>query len=131
MNLLLDTHVWLWMELAPKRLGPKTRKILENASNDLAFSVASAWEIILKSARGKVELPMEASEYIRTRLKRSGTAVLPIALEHVLALGSLEEQHSDPFDRLLLAQALVESRTLVTADRRLLDYPVLTSNARA
>lgn len=122
--------MWLWMELEPKRLGPKTRKILENASNDLAFSVASAWEITLKSVRGKLELPMDASEYIRTRLRRSGTAVLPIALEHVLAIGSLEELHRDPFDRMLLAQALVESRTLVTADRRLLDYPVLTTDAR-
>jgi len=130
MNLLLDTHVWLWMELAPKRLGSKTRKILENTSNDLAFSVVSAWEIILKSARGRLELPMDASEYLRTRLKRSGTVILPVALEHVLAVASLEERHRDPFDRLLLAQALVESRTFVTADVRLLDYPVLTTNAR-
>ena len=130
MKLLLDTHVWLWMGLAPERLGRKTRALLEDPENDLALSVASAWEIILKYRRGKLELPMEAPEYIRTRLRRSGASMLAIALDHVLALASLDERHRDPFDRILVAQALSESRSLVTADPRLLDYPILTFDAR-
>ncbi len=131
MKLLLDTHVWLWMGLARKRLGRRTRALLEDPENDLGISVASAWEIILKTARGKLELPMEPSEYIRTRFRRAGATVLPITLDHVLALASLKDGHSDPFDRILIAQALAENRTLVTADKRLLDYPILSVDARA
>lgn len=131
MKLLLDTHVWLWMGLEPKRIGRKARALLASPENDLGVSVASAWEIILKSARGRLELPMEASEYLRTRFRRAGATVLPITLDHVLALTSLkEQQHNDPFDRILAAQALSENRTLVTADERLLSYPIMSVDAR-
>ncbi len=131
MKLLLDTHVWLWMGLEPKRIGRKARALLEDPANQLGVSVASAWEIILKTARGKLELPMDASEYIRTRFRRAGATVLPITLDHVLALASLKEQHNDPFDRILVAQALSESRTLITADERLLAYPIISVDARS
>jgi PIN domain nuclease of toxin-antitoxin system len=130
-KLLLDTHVWLWMGLEPKRLGRRTRSLLEDPANDLGISVASAWEIVLKTARGKLELPMEPSEYIRTRFRRAGATMLPITLDHVLALASLKDGHADPFDRILIAQALAENRTLITADKRVLDYPILSVDARA
>ncbi len=130
MKLLLDTHVWLWMGLEPKRLGRKTRALLEDRANELGISVVSAWEVILKTARGKLELPMEASEYIRTRFRRSGATVVPVNLDHVLALASLRDQYTDPFDRMLAAQALAGSRTLVTADERLLKYPIMSVDAR-
>lgn len=119
------------MGLEPKRIGRKTRALLEDPANELGVSVASAWEIILKTARGKLELPMEASEYIRTRFRRAGATVLPITLDHVLALASVTERHSDPFDRILVAQALSEGRTLITADDRLLAYPIISVDARS
>jgi PIN domain nuclease of toxin-antitoxin system len=118
------------MGLERKRLGRRARALLEDPGNDLGISVASAWEIILKTARGKLELPMEPSEYIRTRFRRAGASVLPITLDHVLALASLKGGHSDPFDRILIAQALAENRTLITADKRILDYPILSIDAR-
>jgi PIN domain nuclease of toxin-antitoxin system len=131
LKLLLDTRVWLWMGLEPKRIGRETRAVLEDPANQLGVSVASAWEIIVKTARGKLELPMEASEYIRTRFRRAGATVLPITLDHVLALASLKDEHGDPFDRILIAQALSDSRTLLTADERLLAYPVISMDARS
>jgi len=130
MKLLIDTRVWLWMGLESRRIGRKTRALLEDPANELAVSVVSAWEIIVKAARGKLELPMEASEYIRTRFRRSGASVLSVQLNHVLALPSLKAIHSDPFDRMLLAQALTDGLTFVTADDRLLSYPVVILDAR-
>lgn len=130
MRLLLDTHVWLWMGLQPKNIGRKARALLEDRENDLGISIASAWEVVLKTSVGKLKLPMTAPEYIRTRFRRSGATVLPITLDHVLALTSLEEQRGDPFDRILVAQALAENRALVTADKRLLEYPIMTVDAR-
>lgn len=130
MRLLLDTHVWLWMGLQPKNIGRKARALLEDRENDLGISIASAWEVVLKTSIGKLKLPMTAPEYIRTRFRRSGATVLPITLDHVLALTSLEEHRGDPFDRILVAQALAENRALVTADKRLLEYPIMTVDAR-
>lgn len=129
MKLLLDTHVWLWMGLQPKRIGRKARALLEDRENDLGVSVATAWEVVLKTAIGKLELPMDASEYVRTRFRRSGATVIPITLDHVLALASLNEQRGDPFDRILVAQALADNRALVTADKKLLAYPIMTVSA--
>ena len=96
MTLLLDTHVWLWMGLSPQSLGQRAKALLTDRSNELVLSAASAWEIVLKCARGKLELPMEPTEYIRTRLKRSETTLLPIGLDHVLAIASLPSHHADP-----------------------------------
>jgi PIN domain nuclease of toxin-antitoxin system len=129
-KLLLDTHCWLWLGLEPKRLGRKTRAILGDLRNDVYLSVASAWEIVLKSARGKLRLPLDATEYVRTRLRISRTAPLGIGLEHVLALASLPELHRDPFDRVLIAQAQVENLVLVTADRNIGRYNILLHDAR-
>lgn len=117
------------MGLQPKRIGRKARALLEDRENDLGVSVATAWEVVLKTAIGKLELPMDASEYVRTRFRRSGATVIPITLDHVLALASLNEQRGDPFDRILVAQALADNRALVTADKKLLAYPIMTVSA--
>ncbi|HUY40036.1 MAG TPA: type II toxin-antitoxin system VapC family toxin [Candidatus Dormibacteraeota bacterium] len=129
MKLLLDTHCWLWLGLEPKRLGRKTRALLTDLANETHLSVASVWEIVLKDARGKLRLPMQAATYVRTRLRISQTIPLGVTLDHVLAVGQLPDIHRDPFDRLLVAQAHVENMTIVTADRRIARYNVLVHDA--
>ncbi len=130
MKLLLDTHVWLWMALAPQHLGDDSRSMLADRDNALFFSIASAWEIVVKSARGKLELPMDAPTYLRSRVARSGAELLNLSLDHLFALSSLPEHHRDPFDRVLVAQAKVEGMSLMSADPHVLAYPVLTIDAR-
>lgn len=130
MKLLLDTHVWLWMALAPQRLGADSRSMLADRGNTLFLSIASAWEIVIKDARGRLELPMDAPTYLRSRLARSGAELLNLSLDHVFALDSLPDRHRDPFDRVLAAQAKVEGMSLISADPRVLAYPVLTIDAR-
>jgi len=129
-RLLLDTRVWLWMALAPQRLGADSRLMLEDRGNALFLSIASAWEIVRKDALGKLELPIDAATYLRSRLARSGAELLHLSLDHLFALGSLPDRHRDPFDRVLAAQAKVEGMSLMSADPRVLAYPVLTIDAR-
>jgi PIN domain nuclease of toxin-antitoxin system len=129
-KLLLDTHVWLWMALAPQRLGADSRSMLADRGNTLFLSIASAWEIVIKDARGRLELPMDAPTYLRSRLARSGAELLNLSLDHLFALDSLPDRHRDPFDRVLAAQAKVEGMSLISADPRVLAYPVLTIDAR-
>lgn len=117
------------MGLEPKRLGKKTRALLENTSHELVLSVASAWEIAIKSARGKLHLPLDPATYVRTRLKLSGASLMSVELDHVLAVAPLPEHHADPFDRLLIAQAQVEGMTIVTVDERIALYDVLIQDA--
>ena len=112
MKLLLDTHVWLWMGFAPQRLGAESRSLLADRANALFLSIASAWEIVLKEARGKLELPMDAPEYLRSRIALSGAELLDLSLDHLFALSSLPDHHRDPFDRMLVAQAKVEGMSL-------------------
>ncbi len=130
MKLLLDTHVWLWMALAPERLGADSRSLLADRGNALFLSIASAWEIVVKDARGKLELPMDAPAYLRSRVARSGAELLNISLDHLFALSSLPDHHRDPFDRVLAAQAKVEGMSLMSADARVLAFPILTIDAR-
>jgi PIN domain nuclease of toxin-antitoxin system len=129
-KLLLDTHVWLWMALAPQHLGDDSRSMLEDRGNALFLSIASAWEIVVKDARGKLDLPMDAPTYLRSRLARSGAELLNLSLDHLFALDSIPYHHRDPFDRVLVAQAKVEGMTLMSADPRVLAYPILTADAR-
>ncbi|MFY9737457.1 MAG: type II toxin-antitoxin system VapC family toxin [Candidatus Cybelea sp.] len=130
MKLLLDTHVWLWMGFAPQRLGAESRSLLANRANALFLSIASAWEIVLNEARGKLELPMDAPEYLRSRIALSGAELLDLSLDHLFALSSLPDHHRDPFDRMLVAQAKVEGMSLMSADPRVLSYRVATIDAR-
>jgi PIN domain nuclease of toxin-antitoxin system len=124
MKLLLDTHVWLWMQVAPERLSPATAALLSDTSNEVLLSAASAWEIAIKYALGRLALPVPPSDYVASRMARSGTAGLPVAHRHALHVANLPPHHRDPFDRLLVAQAQLEGLTLVTADEQLDAYDV-------
>lgn len=124
MRILVDTNCWLWSLLSPEKLNRESEAILQDPDNEIYMSVASAWEIVIKYRIGKLEIPLEPSEYIPDRLAALGHFSLPITQTHVLAIGHLPDHHQDPFDRVLIAQAQVERMTLVTADKLLELYEI-------
>ena len=126
MKLLLDTHVLLWAIDRPSRLSAAARKALEDPSNALYVSVASIWEIVLKFQAGKLRFPASA-EYFKAHLNALGIAqLLAIQPQHVYTLLQLPPHHKDPFDRLLVAQSLMEDLPIVTSDAALTQYDVQT-----
>jgi len=116
-RLLLDTQVWLWMVAAPDRLAPSARAIVTAAENELLFSAASAWEIAIKHALGKLTLPEPPDAFVPRLMAQLGITPLPVLHRHALHVATLPPRHRDPFDRLLVAQAQLEELPILTADR--------------
>jgi PIN domain nuclease of toxin-antitoxin system len=123
-KILLDTQCWLWLQSTPERLSERVRDRLADEENALFLSAASAWEIAIKYALGKLSLPRVPAQYVPSRMQRSGTASLPLTHEHALRVATLPPHHRDPFDRLLVAQAQLEGMALLTADPQLSRYDV-------
>ncbi len=123
MRLLLDTHVFLWSAANPEKLSTDARAAIEDAANEVFVSAAVAWEIAIKYP-GDLDLPSHPSSYVPARVASLGFKPLPISHAHALAVSDLPAHHKDPFDRIMIAQALVEGFTLVTADAESLRYPV-------
>ena len=124
MRILLDTQVWLWMQSAPGRLGARAVEIVADPENELFLSSASSWEIAIKYALGRLPLPAPPPEYVPSRMQASGTGALLITHAHALHVASLPAHHRDPFDRLLVAQAQVESLPVLTADPQIGRYEI-------
>ena len=122
MRILLDTQCWLWMNAAPDRFSSSTRRLIETPETTLFLSSASALEIAIKYALGKLQLPGRPSAYVPSRLAQTKAIALPISHEHALRSGELPVHHRDPFDRLLIAQAQLERLPLLTSDRALAAY---------
>ena len=122
MKILLDTHLLLWIADAPERLSPEAREIIEDPENEPLFSAASLWEIAIKSGLGREDFEVDP-RLLRRGLLDNGYGELPILSEHAVAIDALPPLHRDPFDRLLVAQATVEGISLLTADKRVADYP--------
>jgi PIN domain nuclease of toxin-antitoxin system len=122
---LLDTHALLWWLGDPSRLSEQARETIANTSMPVFMSVAAAWEITIKQASGRIHAPDDLPQV----LADSDIHPLPITLPHVLAIGSLPMHHHDPFDRIMIAQAQVESLTLVTRDRLIEQYGGVTMRA--
>lgn len=122
MRLLLDTRILLWAAGAPDRLSEKAIALLTDVSNELLFSAASMWEIVIKSGLGRDDFQVDARQ-LRTALLVNGYQELPVSSLHALTLADLPTLHKDPFDRMLLAQAIRDELTLVTADSLLTAYP--------
>lgn len=123
-RILLDTHVWLWMNSSSARLRPESRTLIEDEGNLLFLSAVSTWEIAVKHSLGKLELPAPPNRYIPARMAENSVRPLPIEVLHTLRAASLPLHHRDPFDRLLVAQAQTEELELMTADRALHSYDV-------
>ncbi len=124
MRLLLDTHVWIWMRANPSRLSADARRVLVDARTELVLSAASAWEIAIKVALGKLRLPCKVEEFVVTRARADRVALLPMTHLHVIEAAGLPLHHRDPFDRVLVAQARLERMPLLTADPLLAAYDV-------
>lgn len=124
MRILLDTHVWLWMQAEPARLSVSARETVESLQNELLFSAASSWEIAIKHALGRLHLPAPPTEYVPTRIESSGVIPLSIEHSHALRVSELPPHHRDPFDRLLIAQAQLEGVPILTVDDQLAAYDV-------
>jgi PIN domain nuclease of toxin-antitoxin system len=121
-KLLLDTHVLLWAAGQSERLPAAARALLEDPGNEPVFSAASLWEIAIKSGLGRDDFQVDA-RLLRRGLLDNGYRELPVTSEHAVAIDGLPPIHKDPFDRLLVAQAMVEGITLLTADPLVAKYP--------
>lgn len=124
MRLLLDTHVWLWLQTTPDRVADNVLADLRDPATQLLLSAASSWEITIKHALGKLDLPQPPASYVPERLRTSRVDPLPIMVRHTLVAGELPAHHDDPFDRLLIAQAITEDLPLITVDRAFDAYDV-------
>lgn len=125
MRILLDTHVFLWLHTTPERLGDRL-DLVRDRSNELLVSAASSWEIAIKYALGRLDLPEPPKRYVPDRIGRLDAKRLDIEHDHALGVADLPDIHRDPFDRLLLAQARTLRIPLLTADATVDSYPVET-----
>jgi PIN domain nuclease of toxin-antitoxin system len=121
-KLLLDTHLLLWAADSFDRLPPTAQTLMSAPDNELFFSVASLWEIVIKRSLGRDDFKVDA-RVLRRSLLDNGYSELSILSEHAVAIDTLPPIHKDPFDRILVAQATVEGITLLTVDARLAEYP--------
>jgi PIN domain nuclease of toxin-antitoxin system len=122
-TLLLDTHVFLWLQVEPRRVGPHLAR-LEDPAARLLLSAASSWEIAIKHGLGRLRLPEAPSTYVPSRARAIGAELVAVEHRHALAVAALPPHHRDPFDRLLVAQAGADGLTIVTADAALAAYDV-------
>ena len=122
MKLLLDTHLLLWAAGAPERLSATARALIDDPANTPIFSVASLWEIAIKRGLGRPDFQVDPRR-LRRGLLDNGYEELAITSAHVVAVDALPPLHRDPFDRLLISQAITEGLLLLTADARLAAYP--------
>ncbi|MGB2711580.1 MAG: type II toxin-antitoxin system VapC family toxin [Conexibacter sp.] len=127
MRLLLDSHVLLWLAADDPALAPETSAAIYSGENEVLVSVASVWEIEIKRAKGALQTP----DGLGPRLNQAGFELLDIELSHVVRAAELPPHHRDPFDRMLVAQAIGERAVLVTADEALRAYDVPLMPARA
>ncbi len=116
MRVLVDTHVFLWWVEGDRALPAKARAALANQENECLISLVSAWELAIKAALGKLKLALPVKRYVVEHVAANGFRMLDIRMAHVGRVETLDPHHGDPFDRLLIAQALEEKLPVVTAD---------------
>jgi PIN domain nuclease of toxin-antitoxin system len=125
-RLLIDTNVVIWLLSESGRISRRAKQALSGSGVTVLVSVVTAWEVVLKHRAGKLELLQGIEEVLSEILYRSPWTILPVVSEHVRVLAALPALHNDPFDRLLIAQALYENLTIVTADQAIAKYAVRT-----
>jgi PIN domain nuclease of toxin-antitoxin system len=123
MKALLDTHAFIWWDSDPSKLPAQVITLLQNPASTILLSVVSVWEILIKMQLGKLTL---SGPLVPTLIQQqaNGIQILPVTLDHVLALQNLPPRHKDPFDRLLIAQANIEGAVLLSADPIFAQYSV-------
>jgi PIN domain nuclease of toxin-antitoxin system len=123
MRAILDTHAFLWALVGDARMSRLARDTFAG-STGLSLSIASVWEILIKVQSGKLKLPRPAGPYVLRKLAENGIEMLPISIDHLLALEGLPMHHRDPFDRMLIAQSMEEGWPIITADPVFKRYPI-------
>ena len=126
MKYLLDTVILLWSVNEPEKLNDRALQVLQNGREELFLSAASAWEIAIKSAVGRLKLPDSPESFVPSRMARLGLRPLHITHSHALNTSVLPPHHQDPFDRVLISQAILEDMVLMTTDHEFSKYPVQT-----
>ena len=121
MRLLLDTHIALWALTGERHLGIKAQALIEDANNEVFVSSASLWEISIKHSLGRGDMPMSGADAARF-FAEAGYRALPVTWQHAATVETLPLHHNDPFDRILIAQALSEPMRLVSRDQKLTSY---------
>ena len=124
MTLLLDTHAFLWFCQDDPLLSAAAKALIEDPGNRKLRSVASCWEIAIKAGLGKLKLGEPSATYIPAALSRTGFELLPISLAHATSVETLPLHHRDPFDRLLVAQSIIEAFPIVSVDAALDAYGI-------
>ena len=122
MKLLLDTHLLLWAAFQPDRISPDTRALLEDPGNELLFSTVSLWEVAIKRGLGRADFTVDP-RLLRRGLLDNDYTELTISSQHAVTIDTLPPIHKDPFDRMLVAQSMVEGITLLTTDAIVAQYP--------
>jgi PIN domain nuclease of toxin-antitoxin system len=125
-RVLLDTHAFLWWISDSPELSDAAREAIADQRNAPIFSAVSGWEIAIKAGLGKLELPDSPAKFVNEQLSQNNLEVLPIHSRHALGVYGLPDHHRDPFDRLLVSQAVVEKLPSLTADPEIPRYPVET-----
>lgn len=124
MKYLLDTHVFLWLDNDPERLSQQVTSICANPDNTLFISLVSVWELQIKSQLGKLRLPTSLSNMLDAQLAANQLNLLPVALHHIFGLSHLPSHHKDPFDRLLISQAIHQQLILLSDDSIIRRYSI-------
>ena len=122
MNVLLDTHVFIWLDTAPDLLSQTALRFCQNQDNQLYLSMASVWEMQIKYQLGKLNLKLSIENMITTQQQDNDLKTLGIEAKHIYQLNNLPLHHNDPFDRLILAQALTENMSVISADTKFKHY---------
>jgi PIN domain nuclease of toxin-antitoxin system len=125
MRFLLDTHVFLWFVLNDAQLSPKALQLIVEPTHDILISPASYWELAIKVSLGKYQIPGSFQVWMEQQIAANAFQILPITIAHAATVTTLPFHHRDPFDRLLIAQALTEKIAIVSADRVFNSYSVL------
>lgn len=124
MRLLLDTNIFVFLRQNLQAIPPRTLAILADPGNERFLSLVTPWELQIKASIGKFVLGQPIRDMVQFEIARGAMTLLPITLDHIDALSLLPDHHRDPFDRLLIAQAIDEDLTLVTSDQQIAKYPV-------
>ena len=125
MDLLLDTHTFIWFFNGDEQLSLKARRLIEESKNEKFISVASLWEVAIKIGLEKLFFDGNTSEVVEL-LEQNGFRILPISVDHIVIYESLNFVHRDPFDRILVAQAVIEDMTIITKDENIPKYDIKT-----
>jgi PIN domain nuclease of toxin-antitoxin system len=124
LKLLFDTHAFLWFLLDDPRLSALALGLITDPANQKLISPATYWEIAIKIRLGKYALPMAFERFMTDQLAQNHVTIVPITVAHAAVLTTLPLHHRDPFDRLLVAQAMIEQTPILSADAALDDYPI-------